>query len=223
MWVRSKYASELAVLSAWLTMFIPWNIAAHDQVWERLSIQGEAIESSIYFLRFPLFEIQFRSGTVVKEINGRPIGQDISSIEANTYAGTNLFGDVFLATPPQSVTFYDSTLQQASILWTLGSLAFFAAFALSLALYFREDRVTEALPISQVRLMGALLGIGALATAGASIMYFLERDLVGTPIPIGVIVIGALAAVLLQTEELPDEEEKDPESSDSDSDDAEAA
>jgi uncharacterized protein (TIGR04206 family) len=172
-------------------------------------------ESKVFFLRFPFLEVQFRQpgGVDPDEVQNGSVEEgsaaaqrlqdaDASEVLDSAYAGTQVVGDVFVTTPPSSVGFYDGTLWQASLLWTIASLAFVLAFTLSLALYFREEPVADRLPVSAVRLMGTLLGIGALGTAGASVLYFLERDLVGFPIPAGVIVVGILATVLLQTEEV---------------------
>jgi len=194
MWVRSEYANELAVLSAWLAVFLPWSGATHTQ---RGTVLGAEVESDIVFLRFPLVELQFRSPAVIR--SGEERIQADAPLDA-AYSGTELFGDIYLTTPPSSVLFYDSTLRQASLLWTAGAIGFALAFLLSLALYIREDRVVAALPVSAVQFMGALLGVGALGTAGASALHFVARDTVGFPVPVGVLVVAVLAAVLLRTE-----------------------
>jgi hypothetical protein len=192
MWVRSKYTSELAVLATWVSLLVPWNIVYH----------GDApVGGTVVFLRFALFEIQIRQPGVIT-LNGQ-------RIEANeplelTYAGTELVGNFFMTSPPGSVLFYDGTLQQASIAWTVGAIAFALAFLLSLALYFRTEQTLAQLPTSEVRMMGLLLGISTLGMAVASGLYYLERSTMGIPIPVGVLVIGALSVVLLQTEEIPD-------------------
>jgi len=194
MWVRSEYANELAVLSAWLAVFLPWSGATHTQ---RGTVLGAEVESDIVFLRFPLVELQFRSPAVIQS------GAERIEVDAaldTAYSGTELFGDIYLTTPPSSVLFYDSTLRQASLLWMVGAVGFALAVLLSLALYIREDRVVAALPVSAVQFMGALLGIGALGTAGASALHFVARDTVGFPVPVGVLIIAVLAAVLLRTE-----------------------
>jgi len=194
MWVRSEYANELAVLSAWLSVFVPWSGATHTQ---QGTVLGAEVGSDIIFLRFPLVEFQFRSPAVIQS------GAERITVDAavnGAYPGTELFGDVYLTTPPSSVLFYDSTLRQASLLWTAGAVGFALALLLSLALYVREDRVVAALPVSPVQFMGALLGVGALGTAGASVLQFAARDTVGVPVPVGVLVIAVLAAVLLRTE-----------------------
>jgi uncharacterized protein (TIGR04206 family) len=188
MWVRSQYAAELAVVSAWISVLLPWNVA----------YQGDAPEGgTVYFFRFALFELQIRQPGAV-EINGELI--EASEPLAATYPGTELVGSIFVATPPGAVTFYDGALSQASLLWTVAAAAFAGAFVLSLALYVREEAVADRLPASEVRLMGGLLGIAALGTAGASVLFYQERSAAGLPIPVGVLVIGALAAVLYQTE-----------------------
>lgn len=194
MWVRSKYASELAVLAAWVSVLVPWNVVYHTRA---------PFESTVFFLRFPFFELQFRRPFV--EQGDAVI--DVGGVQDATYPGTELLGNVFLTTPPTSVTFYDGTLQQASLFWTAAALAFLLAFVLSLALYFRTDETVRRLPVSEVRLMGGLLGVGALGTAVASVLYYLESDVAGTPIPAGVVVIGALALVLLRTKEIGGEKE----------------
>ncbi|PSP45528.1 hypothetical protein BRC69_05510 [Halobacteriales archaeon QH_6_66_25] len=131
MWVRSEYASELAVLSAWIAVLLPWNVAYQPNA----PPDGQA---SIYFFRFALFEIQFRRPWVV-EVNG---------------------------------------------------------------LYVREDAVAAKLPVSEVRLMGGLLAVGAVGTVGASALYLTARDSTGVPIPVGALVVAVLAVVLLRTEEV---------------------
>jgi hypothetical protein len=224
MWVRSEYANELAVLAAWVSVLVPWNVTRHRRT-DELSLLGGLLEadaeSKIFFLRFPFVEFQLRrpGGVNPDDIQngsveeGSAAAQQLSEADASgvldsAYAGTELIDGLFVTTPPTSLTFYEGTLWQASILWTVASAAFACAFVLSLALYFREESVAERLPVSAVRLMGTLLGVGALGTGGATVLYFLERDIVGFPVPAGVIVVGILAAVLLQTEEVAGEEDQ---------------
>jgi hypothetical protein len=192
MWVRSEYAGELAVLSAWLSVLLPWNITYHSNA----PPNGEA---AVYFFRFAFFEIQFRQPWVF-EVNGETtIATEPLEL---TYAGTQLFGDVFVATPVGSLQFYGETLAQASVAWTLAAVGFGLAFALSLALYFREQEVSAALPVSEVQLMGGLLAVGALATAASTVLFFQADHTRGITLPVGVVVVGLLAVVLLQTEKI---------------------
>jgi len=51
-WVRSEYAPELAVLFAWLTALLPWNVTFSE-----LSGIG-----SVAFVRFPLFQVRYTFG-----------------------------------------------------------------------------------------------------------------------------------------------------------------
>lgn len=194
MWVRSKYTSELAVLAAWVSLLVPWNIVYH----------GDApVGGTVVFLRFALFEIQIRDPGAFT-LNGQTVVAS-EPLEL-TYAGTELVGSFFITSPPGSLQFYDGTLQQASLVWTVAAGVFILAFLLSLALYFRTEQTVDRLPTSEVRLMGLLLGVSALGLAGASAMYYLERSTMGIPIPVGVLVVGALSVVLLQTEEVPEKE-----------------
>ena len=50
-WVRSEYAGELAVLSAWLCAFVPWNVTYSPDV-----------GGGLLFVRFPFFQIRYAFG-----------------------------------------------------------------------------------------------------------------------------------------------------------------
>ncbi len=200
MWVRSEYAGELAVLSAWVSVLLPWNVS-----WKTVEHAAFPVDSTVVFLRFAFVELQLRgAGTI--EANATAIGKGVERINASgllaqQYPGTELVADFFVATPPGSALFYgSSTLFNAGLAWTVGAAALLVGFALSLALYAREEQVRERLPVSEVRLMGGLLGVSALGMAVATGLYYLGRDVAGTPIPVGVVIIAALAAVLLRTE-----------------------
>lgn len=203
MWVRSKYTSELAVLAAWVSLLVPWNVVYHPEA---------PVGSTVYFFRFALFELQVRRPTVLA-IEGETF--DASPALDTRYPGVELAGDLFVTIPPVGALEYNhELLQYANVSATIGAIAFALAFALSIALYVRTDATVERLPTSEVRVMGALLGVAALATAGASVLYYLDRDIAGIPIPVGVVIIGTFAAVLLQTEAVPDEEANGGESND---------
>ena len=51
-WVRSEYAGELAVLSAWVCALIPWNVTYSP------SVAG----GSVLFVRFPFFQVRYAYG-----------------------------------------------------------------------------------------------------------------------------------------------------------------
>lgn len=202
MWVKSRYTSELAVLAAWVSVLVPWNVVYHTgaAIEEFPTLSGETIEGTIFFLRFPFFELQIREQNVAV---GEILIENFDEELALQYAGAEVFGGLYVTTPPTSATFYEGAIWQASLLWSLAALALALAVALSLALYFRTDRTIERLPVSEVRLMGGLLGVAALGMAGSTYLYFLERETMGTPIPVGVLVVGALSLVLLRTKEVP--------------------
>jgi len=55
-WVRSEYAGELAVLSTWLSAFIPWNVMLS-------SVAG----GSVLFVRFPFVQVRYAYGVPFAE------------------------------------------------------------------------------------------------------------------------------------------------------------
>jgi hypothetical protein len=50
-WVRSEYAGELAVLSAWLCALVPWNVT-----------YSPAVAGGLLFVRFPFFQVRYAFG-----------------------------------------------------------------------------------------------------------------------------------------------------------------
>lgn len=54
-WVRSEYAGELAVLSAWLAALLPWNVTYST------GIAG----GDVLFVRFPLLQVRYTYGIPV--------------------------------------------------------------------------------------------------------------------------------------------------------------
>jgi len=192
--VSPKYTNELAVLSAWVAMLLPWSVSTHGEPYE---FAGESPESSILFVRLPLVELQFRSPVTFEQFRVSPTPAELLD---ESYPGIELVADVFVADPGSATLAYDGMLQWASLVWGLGALAFLAALVFSVVLYLRELRVTAALPVGPARLMGLLLGTGTLAVTIASVLLFLERGSVGTPVPVGVPVTAALAVVLLRSD-----------------------
>jgi hypothetical protein len=51
-WVRSEYANELAVLSAWLAALLPWNV----------TYTTEVLGGNLLFVRFPFFQVRYDLG-----------------------------------------------------------------------------------------------------------------------------------------------------------------
>jgi hypothetical protein len=76
-WVRSEYAGELAVLSAWLCSLMPWNVTYSP------SVAGGAL----LFVRFPFFQIRYTfglpiaSGTLVMDPLSAIRFQEAASIQ----------------------------------------------------------------------------------------------------------------------------------------------
>ncbi len=62
-WVKPEYANELAVLSAWLTVLLPWNV----------NYTAELVgEGRFLFVRFPFFQVRYNFGVPI----GRAIRLD---------------------------------------------------------------------------------------------------------------------------------------------------
>jgi hypothetical protein len=190
-WVKSEYAGELAVVSAWLSMVLPWNVVYHP------SVPTQPLESTITIVRLSLFELQFRAPVVI-EIDGRRTSPD--GVMDQLYPGINVLADVYVATPLGAVSTYDGFMQLGSVAWLVAAGALLVAFAVSIALYRDEEGFTERSSVDPVRLVGGLLGAAAVAGATASAFYFLGRDLGGIPIPVGVLIIGALSVALLRVD-----------------------
>jgi uncharacterized protein (TIGR04206 family) len=176
MWVKSEYAGELAVVSAWLAALIPWNV--HHSTFGSLG--------STLFVRFPFLQIQY-SWLFVEDAPGF------------SQTGVELFGTgIWVADPVTTLLSpggVSRNIPEANVLWLVGAAILAAAFALSLALYSGEQRVESLFPVDPVRLMGGLLGAGALAFAAAT--WRLWSSLPGLPLPIGVAVVVLLAITLL--------------------------
>lgn len=185
-WVRSKYAGELAVLLAWLSALIPWNITYSPNI-------GNV---SALFVRFPLFQVRFVWGV------------DVSRNVALTapIPGWLLpsWLDQFSALSFQE----GQTILLAYQVWAVGAAVFTAAIVLSIAYYLREERV-EAAAIDPVRLMGGLLGLTGGVFAVATYLLY-TRGFPGVPIPVGVVFLLAFAGLLLSAERIREQDEVQP-------------
>ncbi len=137
--------------------------------------------------------------------NSREGGRFCSIGPEGAWVRSEYATELFVTTAPTSVALsselHGVTLQQAVLLWTAGSVAFGLALLLSVALPVREESVVALLPVDPVRLMGGLLGAGTLCVAGATALPYTQRDVVGFPVPVGVVVIGLLALMLFRTEQ----------------------
>lgn len=187
-WVRSEYAPELAVLSAWLSMLLPWNVVYHPDA---------PVRSTVVFLRFSVFELQIRFPFLF-EFGDQLV--DAAPALAARYPGTELFWGMFLTSPIGAVTHYDGYMLWGSVAWLVASIALLGAFLVSIALYLDEEGFEDRITVDPVRLIGGLLGAAAAATALASALYFLDRSIAGIPVPLGVLIMGALSVALLRVD-----------------------
>lgn len=200
-WVESEYAGELAVVAAWIAALLPWN----------LSYQSAAppVGGTIYTARFGLLGLQIRPYQYVLIDNQTA---PIRPLLREFFPGTNVVGGVYVTTPPSAATFYASlpgtpettaagaSLFWAGVAWSAGAAVLLLALAFSVVIYAREEEVARRLPVDSVHAMGGLLAAATVALAAATVLFYLGRDVVGLPIPVGVIVVGALAAALLRAE-----------------------
>jgi hypothetical protein len=187
-WVKSEYADELAVLATWLSMVLPWSVAYHT---------GGPLGSVLAFVRLPVFELQLRFPSEIT-FNGVPL--DVARALDVQYSGWQLAGNVYGTIPPAAALAYDGTLALANAVWSIAAALVTVAFALSLAMYVREERTRARLPVAYPRLAGWLLLSAAAFLGVATALLFLERDVVGVPIPVGLVVVAALAVALVRAE-----------------------
>ncbi len=165
-WVRSEYAGELAVVSAWLAALLPWNVT-YATIFE-----GEV---TILSIRFPFVQLRYLLGVELPGDEGLAIDHPMA-------ARSLVEGDPVLV--------YN--------LWIIGALFVFAAVGLSVVLYLREEWVRGRLSGSPVRYMGGLLAGATLSLSASTIAIITHGEFGGgIPIPLGLVVLGALAWILL--------------------------
>lgn len=125
---------------------------------------------SFYAIRFPLFRVQY--------VFGLGLGEQSPFLWTWEVPG-------FLQGPE---------LTLAGRIGVLGGALYALALAFSVAYYLDEDRV-ESLPVDPVRVLGAAIGAVAVVFL-ASTALFVQHH-VGVTVPIGSVLILALAYVLL--------------------------
>jgi len=188
-WVKSEYAGELAVLSAWIAALVPWSVTVHT---------GGPLGSWLFMIRFPLAELQVRAASTVT-IDGQEV--QVAELIDQVYPGVAVWGNAYLVDPISAATTYEVTvLQLGSVAWAVGTVFVVLAVLLSLAMYRDEAATARRLPADEVRVMGGLLLAATLAFVAATVLYLQGRDVVGVPIPVGVVVVGALAVALLRVD-----------------------
>ncbi|MFD1641302.1 DUF7549 family protein [Halohasta litorea] len=129
----------------------------------------------VVFVRFPLFEFQYTSG-FGPGVDGGALRTVLGAIALQSGQG----------------------LETATVVWGGGGAVMLAALGLSVV-YYADRSLLEAASVHPVRLMGGLLGVAALLFAVATVFVW-TGGFGGTPIPIGVLLLGLLAWVLLRVE-----------------------
>ncbi len=139
----------------------------------------------VLFVRFPFFEFQYTSG-FGSGVDGPALRSVVGAVQLRAGEG----------------------LELATQIWAVAALVVLAALVLSVIYYTNEARV-EAGRIHPVRLMGGLLGVATVLFAGATV-FVSTGGFGGTSIPIGVVLLGLLAAVLLRAELTADPTDAEP-------------
>lgn len=164
-WVRSEYAGELAVISAWLAALLPWNIT-YATILED--------EVTVLLVRFPFVQLRYLLGI---DLPGEgPVRIDHPIGARGIVDGSGLL-------------VYD--------LWIVGAAFVLVAVGLSIVMYLREERTAKLLPYSPVRVMGGLLGLATVCLSASTAAIVRHGEFGGVPIPIGLVVLGALSWILL--------------------------
>lgn len=182
-WVRSEYAGELAVLSAWLAALLPWNVTYAASI--------EGLPGSVLFIRFPFVQIRYLFGVPF----------------ADATRVTTPIGARELSDPNWANRLFDfSSVTAGYDVWMVGAVVILVAVLLSFAMYLREAEVEARLPAPSVRVMGGILGVSGLLLTVSTIQFYMEEPFGGIPIPIGLAVLLPLAGLLLTVdlEEKPD-------------------
>jgi len=129
----------------------------------------------VVLVRFPLFEFQYTSGF-----------------------GTGVDGSAFRTVVETMALQSGQGLEPATQVWSAGAAVTVATLVLSVGYYANQPRL-EAASVHPVRLMGGLLALAALLFAVAT-AFVATGGFGGTPIPVGVVLVGLLAWMLLRAE-----------------------
>jgi len=186
-WVKAEYAPELAVLSTWLSMLLPWSVAYQSD---------GPLGSILVFVRFSVVELQLRFPSTIT-FDGVPI--DVATALDQVYSGFQIGGNVYVALPPTAALEYSGSLALANGVWTVAAVVLVIAFALSVVVYADESKM-QRLPYPYPRLAGVCLGTATVTLALAAGLMALDASTVGIPVPVGVVVMGLLSAVLLRVD-----------------------
>lgn len=176
-WVKSEYAGELAVVSAWIAAFLPWYTSYVPDI--------DGLPGSVLFLRFPFAQIRFTFGVPLAD-----------AVDFRTPMG------VFVE---RADTLEAGAIEVAYHVWYVGAALVGLAVLLSVAMYADLDRVTELLPVDPVRAMGGLLTTAGLVLAVSTALFYHHRVFDEYPVPIGLLIMFVLGVSLLRVERLDEE------------------
>ena len=129
----------------------------------------------VLFVRFPLFEFQYTSGFGAG-VDGGSLRTVVGAITLQSGQG----------------------LETATVVWGAGGVVTLAALVVSV-IYYATDERFEAAAIHPLRLLGGLLAVAAVLF-GIATLFVATGGFGGTPIPVGVVLVGLLAWVLLRAE-----------------------
>lgn len=136
-----------------------------------------SVQTKIVYLRWPLFQVSYTYSPIIE----------------NTARLMN----------PYSAFLYQQgqTMQYGYIVWIVMAVIMAAAFALSIAMYLREGKVEETLPVQPARVLGAMLFVSGVVGCIA-LTLLVTMGIPATPIPVGVVLYLIFGGVLL-TQTLP--------------------
>lgn len=172
-WVRSEYAGELAVVSAWLAAVIPWNVTYATD---------EGLPGDVLYLRFPFFEVQYLIGfeindnqfflNTIGDAVSQQIGQGVFIAYATWLAGAALVSVAVLV----SLIYYleEERVEAGPVdpVTLIGGLLTVAGVVLAAASYLFVARGIPGYPIP--------VGTVLLLVLGTILLRVDRRDDVGT-------------------------------------------
>jgi len=147
-WVEKEYAGELAVVFAWLTLFLPWNI----------TYVGGIFGGSVLYVRFPFVQLQYWWGTGSPMLDGASFAHVGTALTAQSgqavYPGYVLWSlsAVVIATAGIFATVYylrEAQLQTSPVnpVTLIGVLLLTATIGLTFATIYMQYRGLGGIPL----------------------------------------------------------------------------
>jgi hypothetical protein len=171
-WVKSEYAGELAVVSAWIAALLPWYSSYVPEI--------DGLPGSVLFLRFPFAQIRFTFDVPLAD-----------AVDFRTPMGI-----VF----QRADTLESGAIEIAYWVWYVGAALVAIAVLFSFAMYLDYDRLLEELPVHPVRIMGGLLTGAAAVLAVSTALFYRHRVFDEYPVPVGLVLLFVLGTSLLRVE-----------------------